>query len=294
MIAVTPGLPEPVSGRRTADAVALAWERTGLSLTRLAATMGMALSTLSLWKDGRRQPSLPGALRLCRIAGISLIDFLRAYTDAISAAPLPDPDLPYFRPSDEQHSLHDWSVVRERLESEITAEPPRSLASVLRELGLDTRQAKRTCARECAVIAERHRLWAVERVRVRREEKVALVRAAIAETLDRGDYPSRHQVQKGLPSSVSLREAALYAIWIDEAREPGRTFLKVRSPSQAPNAPRPNGQPWAGPVDLAGGRRPALRHCRRATSRRTVWFRGSSAARSGCATCGATMGTFVP
>jgi transcriptional regulator with XRE-family HTH domain len=227
LIAATPGLPGQVSGRRTADVVTLAWERTGLSLTRLAAATGLALSTLSLWKDGRRQPSLPGALRLCRIAGIALVDFLRGDIDAISTTPPAELGLPYVRPSDERHVAHDWSVILARLESEMAAEPPRSLASILRELDLDIRQAKHECAAECAAIAERHGLWEEERVKMRREEKAAMVRAAIAGLLAEGQYPSRYQVQKRLPSPVSLRDPALNAIWTEEAREPGRTFLKV-------------------------------------------------------------------
>jgi transcriptional regulator with XRE-family HTH domain len=227
LISMTPSLSGPVSALDTTKAVRLAWDRTGLSLTRLAATMGMALSTLSLWKDGRRQPSLPGALRLCRIAGVSLVDFLRADLEAMKVAPGPSPEVPYIRPSDERHAVHDWAWIHARLRRAAASEPPRSLASVLREVGLDTRQAKRACPDDCARIAERYRDWRRSKAASRMAEEASLVRLAIAELRAEGVYPSRHQVQERVPEGVSLRRPALYAVWVADGREPGRTFLKV-------------------------------------------------------------------
>jgi transcriptional regulator with XRE-family HTH domain len=109
--AMTPDLEGPVSACRTREAVHLAWRRTGLSLTKLAAAMGVALATVSLWKDGRRQPSLPGALRLCRVSGVALVDFLRGDLDSIRATPAREGELPYVRPSDEHHAADDWRIV---------------------------------------------------------------------------------------------------------------------------------------------------------------------------------------
>jgi len=226
LIATTPAIERPVSGRMTSQAVRLAWERTGLSLTKLAVAIGIALPTLSLWKDGRRQPSLPGALRLCRASGIALVDFLRGDLDAIRATPTREGELPYVRPSDERHAAHDWRTIRRRLARELTAQEPRSLASILRDVGVDTRQAKRRCPEECAAIAERYARWRAERAERQKAEKAALVRAAIAEIRAEGRYPSCHQVQKRLPESVSLRDRALDRIWREEGREPGWTFLK--------------------------------------------------------------------
>ena len=226
VIARTPSLVEPVSGARTADAVRLCWARTGLSMTRLASAMGMALSTLSLWIDGRRQPSLPGVLRICRIAGVPVVDFLLGDLDAMSRLPLPVGALPYVRPSDERHRTHDWATIRDQIGAVLLAPRPRSLASILRELGLDTRQAKRVMPVECARIVERHARHMAKRGEVSRAADQALVRAAIAEIRRAGVYPSRHQVQLRLPSRVSLRNPDLSAIWQSTARESGRRFLK--------------------------------------------------------------------
>ncbi len=226
LIAMTPDLEGPVSACRTREAVHLAWRRTGLSLPRLAAAMGVALATVSLWKDGRRQPSLPGALRLCRVSGIALVDFLRGDLAAIGATAAREGDLPYVRPSDEHHAVWDWSVIRRRLAREMGADEPRPLAVILRGLGVDLRQAKRECPTECAAIVERHARWEAARAAARMEEEARLVRAAIAAVRAEGRYASRHQVQKRLGSAISLRDPRLMAIWREEAQEPGWTFAR--------------------------------------------------------------------
>lgn len=226
LIAATPRLPEVPSGALTADAVRLCWERTGLSLTRLAKAIGMSLSTVSLWKDGRRQPWLPGALRLCRVAGVELVDFLRGDVEALLSAPAPAA-VPYVHPSKETHRRIDWDIVGRELRAAVEAATPVSLASVLRRLDIDTRQAKRAHPSECLAIALRYKAWRREGAAARLERDAQLVHEAIAQFLAVGIKPSRHQVQGRLPNSVSLRRAELYAIWVEEARDPERRFLKV-------------------------------------------------------------------
>ena len=226
LIAATPRLPEVPSGALTADAVRLCWERTGLSLTRLAEAIGMSLSTVSMWKDGRRQPWLPGALRLCRVAGVELVDFLRGDFEALllASSPVGVPSVPH---SKEVHRRIDWDTVGRELRAAVEAPTPVSLASVLRLVDLDTRQAKRVYPEECLAIASRYEAWRREGAAARREHDAQLVHETIAQFLAVGIKPSRHQVQKQLPKSVSLRRPALYAIWVEKARDPERRFLKV-------------------------------------------------------------------
>lgn len=226
MIAMTPRLSEPVSGARTADAVQLIWDRSGMSLIRLAKATGLALSTLSLWKDGRRQPSLPAALRLCRVTGVTLVDFLRSDLSAIASRPLPH-DAPYVAPSGEHHAPHDWAAIEVDLTRELQSDAPRSLAAVLRSHHVDVRLAKRTLPVACRLVAERHKAEMDRRGAERRTARADLVHAAIAAVRSTGEHPSRHQVQKLLPTAVSLRDPALNAIWVAEARDPELRFLKV-------------------------------------------------------------------
>ncbi len=227
MIATTPRLPGPVSGALTAEAVVICWTRTGMSLTRLAASLGMALSTVSLWKDGRRQPSLSGVLRLCRVAGVELVDFLRGDLEALRSAAPASREIPFVRPSDGTYREIDWEAVRGELDAALTTDPPVSLASILRRFALDTRQAKRAWPTECSAVAARYRSWKIDGAKGRLEHDIEIVREVIAQLRSEGVTTSRHQVQKRLPGSLSLRRPKLYAIWEAEGRDPHRRFLKV-------------------------------------------------------------------
>jgi len=226
LIAATPRLPEPPTAGGTAGAVRACWKRTGLSLTALSKALGMSLATVSLWKDGRRQPSLPGALRLCRVAGVDIVSFLRGDLETIAAAPI-STEIPYVRPSDETHRQIDWESVRLELEASLTALEPSSLASVLRHVDVDNRQAKREFPQLCSAIASRFRAASTERAANTRAAEVQLVRDVIAVLHREGVYASRHQVQKRLPRSVSLRQPYLHQIWAEEARDPSRRFFKA-------------------------------------------------------------------
>lgn len=226
LIATTPRLPEAPTGANTANAVRLCWKRTGLSLTRLAQALGMSLATLSLWKDGRRQPSLPGVLRLCRVAGVDIVSFLRGDLDSIDAAPIPR-ETPYVRASDETHREIDWALVRRELEAALAASETVSLASTLRRLQVDNRQAKRELHGLCVAVAVRYRSHTAERAADRRMAEIQVVREVIAGLQRDGIYPSRHQVQKRLPRPVSLRRPHLHQIWVEEARDPHQRFMKT-------------------------------------------------------------------
>ena len=77
LVASLPGMVIPPTGLATPRAVRLAVERAGSgALSRLAERAGLAVATLSLWQDGRRQPAFGAALRICRVAGFTLVAFL--------------------------------------------------------------------------------------------------------------------------------------------------------------------------------------------------------------------------
>lgn len=186
----------------------------------------MSLATVSYWKDGRRRPSLPGALRLCRVVNVDLVSFLRGDLESLAAGPIHN-EAPYVRPSDETHREIDWAFVRGELEAALAAPTPASLASVLRRVAVDIRQTKRELPELCAAIASRFRCWTAEQAAERRAAESQLVRDLIVALRRDGVYPSRHQAQKRLPRAVSLRRPHLRQIWTEEARDPDQRFLKI-------------------------------------------------------------------
>lgn len=203
----------------------------------------MALATVSLWKDGRRQPSLPGVLRLCRVAGIDIVPFLRGDLEPMAATQLSF-EMAYVRPSDERHREIAWDAVRAELEATLPAVEPASLASVLRKVRVDNRQAKRELPELCAAIASRYRRWVTHQAAGRSTEEMQLVRDVIAGLRRDNIYPSRHQVQNRLPRSVRLRRRHLREVWIEEARDPQQRFLKASA--SLPTRPRvAPPRPWS-------------------------------------------------
>lgn len=207
---------EDVSPRTLPAAVQIAVGRTfDGTYTPFAAGIGKSLGTVSLWKDGRRRPSLPGALRICAVAGFRLPDFLAGRLDALRAAPLPA-QVPPIPPSDETHIIHDPADVVSTLNRALRADLPPSLAAVNRSLHVGDRQLMREYPGQCTEIVERHRAWVEDRSIAAQAERQRLVLAAITDVQVRGDYPSRHQVQRLLPTNVSLRDPRLGRLWKDE------------------------------------------------------------------------------
>ncbi|HYK95424.1 MAG TPA: TniQ family protein [Candidatus Dormibacteraeota bacterium] len=218
LIAATPRLPARPDGSASAAAVYLSWERSGLSLKKLAKSIGLAVSTLSEWKDGRHQPSLPGALRLCRLAGVSLVPFLRGDLESMRAAPLPALP-PLVEPSRERHRSIDWVAVRIELERALATGDPESLGQIVRQLGLEYHQARRALPELCAAITSRYRAFAAARASDRFERDAQLVRATVASLRTEGLRPSRQRVQARLPAPVTLRRPKLAGVWRDEVAQ---------------------------------------------------------------------------
>jgi len=214
LVAATPTLDTPVSGLLTPDAIAIAIERaTGGNLTRFAASVRMELSTVSLWRSGRRQPTLEAALRICAVAGFDLVDFLAGRLDALRAAPPAPMSPPWLPDSQERHRQIDWRAIERGLRATLAHEVPPALNAVLRELGADDRTAKRRMPDLCGAVRDRHTAWRaaeLEDVQLCRE---AEVRRAIAEIDATGRYPGRRQVQKRLPAGIYMRDVRLATLW---------------------------------------------------------------------------------
>jgi len=234
LIATTPTLMAPVSGELMPAAIAIAIERaTGGNLTRFAHAVRMELSTVSLWRSGRRQPTLEAALRICAVAGFELVDFLAGRLESLRAAPAAALSPPWIPASRERHRTVDWRAIERALRATLDREVPPALNAVLRELRVDDGTAKRRMPGLCMAVRDRHAGWraaTLEQVQLRRE---AAVRRAIAEIHAIGRYPSRHQVQKRLAADICMRDARLARLWRAEGVAlgwPEGRYLKQKPP----------------------------------------------------------------
>jgi TniQ len=214
LVAATPTLDGPVSGLLMPEAIAIAIERaTGGNLTRFAAAVRMELSTASLWRSGRRQPTLEAALRICAVAGFELVDFLVGRLEALRAAPAAPLSPPGIPASHERHRRIDWRAIERDLRATLDHSVPPALNAVLRELGVDDGSAKRRMPDLCGAVRDRHTAWRAAELEEAQLGREAEVRRMIGEIDAAGRYPSRHQVQKRLPTGIHLRDARLARLW---------------------------------------------------------------------------------
>ena len=213
---------EGPDGLGTAGAVHAAIARTGLTLTAFAARIGVALSTVSLWKDSRRQPSLPQMVRIARASAVGLIPLLGGDLAAIAALPPLEPGYrPFIPNSREVHRRHDWRAIQSGLEASLTAEPPVSLASAIRSAGVAAEYARRRDPALCHALAQRYANWLTAGRRRREASAEAAVRSAIAALRAEGRRPSKYRVQQRVPAGVSLRRPELFRLWQIEVRDHG-------------------------------------------------------------------------
>lgn len=198
--------------------------------TPFANAVRMSLGTVSLWKDGRRRPTLPAALRICAVAGFRLPDFLAGRLEVLRAS-TPPAVVPPVPPAVETHQVHDPVLVLAALEDARDAPVPPSLASVNRQLHISDRQLMRTHPGLCTAIAERHAAWVAERGVTAQAERKRVLLATIATVHATGAYPSRGQLYRRLPSTVSLRDRELETAWKDEVERLGypRPTLPTRA-----------------------------------------------------------------
>ncbi len=198
---------------RFPDVLALAVESVAAGSQRaFAARIGMTEATVSYWKDDCRRPSLLGLLRVCRAAGFRLRDVLLGDLAALEATPAPL-DAPTVPPAERGPAHIDHGRVRRELELARTAEPPASLAAVLRRIEVDRSHVRRRYPALCARIRDRYADHVAAQVEARRAERRRLLLEAIHGLDGRDVYPSRNQLYKVLPVGFMLLEPDLSSLW---------------------------------------------------------------------------------
>lgn len=185
----------PRAENRLAEVVSLAAERTGGTLTELAEQLGVALSTVSLWKDDRRQPSLDCLLRLSRVAGWSLLRVLTGDLRRLRVTPLPAG--PTWLPEREApYRDINWGPCRRALRRAAQGSGRVSPSAICARHGVDPAHARRHFPElfraASTKFAERRRRQAGEERAKSRHAILDAMRAIDAQGL----YPSRARTQQ--------------------------------------------------------------------------------------------------
>lgn len=209
--------PDPLGLPRAVD---LAIARTSQTASEFARQIGYSLSLVSLWQAGRRRPSLPAALRICRVAGFPLVDFLLGRFDrldgsaAVRLIPEPVPPPPAAR-------RIPWPLVKAALRRALESDPPPSLRAVLAPFGADRGEARRLHPDLSRAVPDRHAEWRRARIAAKRSREIALLVVAMRRLHDEGVYPGRERLQRALPPGVYLRDPHLRAAWKAELQAMG-------------------------------------------------------------------------
>lgn len=185
----------PRAENRLAEIVSLAAERTGGTLTALAEQLDVALSTVSLWKDDRRQPSLDCLLRLCRAAGYPLLGVLTGDLRRLRITPLPV-GRAWLPGREAPYRDIDWGPCRRALRRAAQGSGRSSPSAICARHGVDPAQARRHYPEmfraASTKFAERRRRQAREERAKSRQGILDAMRAIDAEGL----YPSRARTQQ--------------------------------------------------------------------------------------------------
>jgi transcriptional regulator with XRE-family HTH domain len=203
---------------RIAEAVELAAERMGGSLTALAQRLGVALSTVSLWKDARRQPSLDSLLRLARVAGFELLDVvagdlrrLRLAELPAKAAWLPDREAPY--------RDIDWRPIRRALRRAATGSGRESPSAICTRHGVDPAQARRQYPELFVAASARFALTRRQRASIASAGSREAILEAMRQMHTEGTYPSERRTQRRFGRHITYDE--FYAVWREGLDELG-------------------------------------------------------------------------
>jgi len=230
VVAALGTLAEPPSGAAIPGAVQLAIARAGLSLTDYAKAIGVSLSTVSLWKDGRHQPGVDGVLRICRFAGFGVADFLLGRLEALEAAPAPLPSTVLPERTTPYRDV-DWPAFERALRRALRDPHCPSPLAVARRWQVDARQARRAVPKLWRELSTRSQ----ERIRREAHERATWRRSVVVEIVqalhDEGRYPGQGEVRKRLPRGIDFREADVMGTWRGEIARLG--YVRRASPRAA-------------------------------------------------------------
>lgn len=209
--------PDPLGLPRAVD---LAIGCTSPSASEFARQIGYSLSLVSLWQAGRRRPSLPAALRICRVAGFPLVDFLFGRIDRMDAVAAVQGS-PELVPPPRAARRIPWDQVEAALRRALEADPPPSLKAVLAPFGADRIEARRIHRDLSHAVRDRHAEWRRARITARRSGEIELLVTEMRRLHDDGVYPGRERLQRLLPHAVHLRDPHLRAAWKVELQAMG-------------------------------------------------------------------------
>jgi hypothetical protein len=210
VLAEGPSLSEPPSGLQLPEAIKLALRVTGETMTGLGSKIGVSVGAVSLWCAGRRVPSVAASLRICRLAGFNLTDFLFGRIANLKSAPASQRSEP---PAIKPPTQISWDHLENALRDALVQEEPPSLGEILRRFGVDRGEVRRKMPELGAAVRDRHSAWRRGSIAQRRADRAASVKEAVREIHAQGVYPGIRQVKQHLGREIATRDPHVRRAW---------------------------------------------------------------------------------
>lgn len=188
---------------------------------RLARRMGRNEAVMEKLRGGPQRPTLGTLLRLCYVAGVTLVQFLTE--TPLRLRPRRLPAEPFLQRRPQRPLRHDDAAYQVALEQALASAAPPSMRAMGRQLKCDPHYLRRRFPALCKAIARRYLAFQREQKAKRLERLGARIRQAVFDLHQLGLAPSRNQVREYLkPVSFWTTSGAL-AAWQAAVNDLGLT-----------------------------------------------------------------------
>jgi len=157
------------------------------SPSKAAQSFNIPRSTLMMWINGKHLPTLKYLLVICKILGISLIEFLHTKNPQIKIGST--------KTIETGRIKHDHKKIRRILNKVIETKQPISISELARMIGCDRRLLSRMYETECNQIKEIYNDHLQEKKEDRLITKTNQLKDAVNLLVKQGVYPSRRQIE---------------------------------------------------------------------------------------------------
>jgi hypothetical protein len=161
-------------------------------------------STFATWIAGRAQPNINYLIKICKMLGLSIIEFLQ------KQEPIKDNSPNEFYVKD--HFRYDHQEINRTLKNVILSNKPTSISEVARIIGCDRKLLSTMYRKECNQIKNIYNAHLLQRKNERLSIKTNQLKEAFHSLVKQGHYPSRRKLEEILGSGF-LKEKAIQEYW---------------------------------------------------------------------------------
>ncbi|MEH7387805.1 TniQ family protein [Bacillus sp. JJ1521] len=180
------------------------------SLSKTAQYFNIPKTTFRMWVSGENLPSLNYLVRMCKVLGISIVEFLQ------TKEPLIKQDTTVCLAT--KKIKHDHEEIKSILNKVIETKQPISISGVAMLIGCDRKLLSNMYIVECNQIKENYNSFLLTKKEQRISEKNKQLNETFNLLVNQGVYPSRRKLEEQLGIGF-LKEKALQEKWNELKKE---------------------------------------------------------------------------